>query len=515
MKKIYIILLMLFSCVASASESENPDLFRIAIFDLKTETLQKEVVKNLEDAIKDELSSSGLFRIIPYQEIEIAQKHTNLFDKGKARGYLKLAQRVGADKLLFGSIDEQNRTYKLRIYIMDAETRKIDRDITIFRSADVDSIASIAPAVLWKFYYPNDDDNYEDKSISFKKDSEENRLKGYKVAIPVFIGVGVGTAIGVTNVSYSANDSVESNYIDEKTSKDRAVFDISGFDARATAMAEAYTAVGGGSAGFVYNPATLPYIESRTVGTSVLQYTGFDDDYTLRSITLSYSDRIYKEHYFGSAFFYTGGDGLMNEWTVMTGYSTRFRDIWILPDFTLGANLKFRSLSYGSGDNSFGIDRVRGNAWGIGLDVGGTAQFSKELTGGIAFSDVVNYLRWNNSLTDKSYNEALPRELKLGLAYKYNTFLLFSVDWFKSVYSTQSEAFSFGLEWAPFSFLALRGGWFQDAYQHDRSKITAGAGISHLFSVSNYGKYHISIDYSFEYLKILYNRHNVSLAFEF
>ena len=517
MKKLLLLFIILISYNTYAST--NPNLFRLAVFTIKSETVADTVVKVLEESIKEELLTTGLFTVIPYQEIEIAKKSTTLFDRGNARSYLKLGRRVSADKLLFGSIEARNNVYNLKLYLMDAETRKIDREIAVYKSVG-DSITSVAPAVLWKFYYPDNDTGYSDKSVSFVGNTEGDKVTTYKIATPIFMMSGVfaaviGKRVIETDFDNTDPDSVESSYVTEDVSHDRAVFDLTGFSARATAMAEAYTAVGGGPTGFVYNPATLPFIESRSAGTSFLQYTGFDDDYSLRTISFAYSDRLYNNQYFGNALFYTGGDGLMNELTFLTGYGVSFKNIWKLPDFTLGGNFKFRSLRFGDGDNSYGIDRVRGNAWGVGFDLGGTAQFTKELTGGMVFSDVYNYLRWNNSLTDVSYNEPLPVEMKMGLAYKYNTFFLFSMDWFKSIYNDQAEAFSFGLEWEPLSFLAFRGGWFQDTYQYDRSKLTGGVGINHLFEISTYGKYHVSVDYSYEYLSILYNRHNFSLAVEF
>jgi len=518
MKKILTLLLIFISY--NTCSATNPNLFRLAVFNLKSKTVPDTLIHILEDNIKDELKTTGLFSIIPYQDIKIAKKNTTLFDRGNARAYLKIGRRVAADKILYGSIEEKNRIYKLQIYIMDSETRKIDRDITVFKVADADSISALAPAVLWKFYYPDNDTGYTDKSITFKNTKLDNKKTIYKVSTPIFMMTGIfaaviGKRVVSSDFDETSTDSIEFKYKNEKISNNRAVFDLTGFSAKATAMAEAYTAIGGGPAGFVYNPATLPFIESRSAGTSFLQYTGFNDDYSLRTISFAYSDRINENNYFGNALFYTGGDGLMDELTFLTGYGIAFKDVWKLPNFTLGGNFKFRSLRFGEGENSYGKDRVRGNAWGIGFDIGGTAKFTKELTGGMALSDVFNYLRWNNSLTDKSYNEPLPRELKMGLAYRYNTFLLFSMDWFKSIYSNQSEAFSFGFNWEPLSFLAFRGGWFQDAYQYDRSKLTGGVGIEHLFQISSYGKYNVRIDYSFEYFSLLYNRHNFSLSIEF
>ncbi len=511
-----LLIIMGFSMNLKAKSEDFSNLFRLAVFDIKSDVLDDSILVLFTDSLKKELKSLGLYYIIPKEDLKRAQKEIRKPELTRKRDYVRVGRRVGADKIFFGSINKINEMYEIKVKLYDIESKSVERQATLYTIADYDSIFKFVPAIIWKLYYP------QDSTMMVKGVFEDYSQKLNHTKIN-----GIITGIGFLSILIynlydkrlfydddilTPVDSLQISYYSIGLSSIQASFINSGYSARGEGIS-AYMGLADDPFCFLYNPASLARIESRGVGYSFIT-TPINSDISIVENSISYVDNLTSKTYYGTAIVTTTDGGLMSELTYYLSGAILFKRLWFLPKFSLGANLKFRTASFGYGELSEGEDRVRGNAHGFGIDIGGTANFTDYLVGGMALQDAYNYLVWNNYLTNRIYREDLPRVYRMGLAYKTERFIM-TMDWFKSIYVEQSEAFSFGLEYSPFEYLSFRGGWFQDGEDQNRKKFSIGSGINYLFNIPPYGKYDVKLDYAFEYFPNLVNTHTFSFIVEF
>lgn len=500
--------------ISSFAQVDFAHHFRLAAFDVKSSTLSDSIVLVVSDSLRKGLASIGVYYLISQENISMAKQETGIEKPVVNNDYVRLARKVAADKVVFGTLEDVGETYEIKVHMVDVATRRIEREAGFFMPADQDSILKLASAVMWQLFFPHDNSRAVE-GIHRNFSPAINRDNVWKISTLSMISIGIIASVLGDRVLYHDDidtplDSLQIVNTPYSLFHAKAIFNNNGYSVRGHSMAGAYTGLADDAFGFIYNPAGLARIESRRIGMSYVNNMSL-----INSVAISYSDYLTANSFFGNAFMYTGGDGLMSEWTFLTSYAYMFKELWFLPVFTLGANVKFRNARFGYGENSYGIDRVQGNSFGVGLDLGGTANITDYLVGGMALIDAFNYQKWNNYLTNRAYREDLPREFKMGLAYKFSERFVFTMDWFKALYENQSEAIAFGVEVIPFDFVALRAGVFQDGDDSELSKIALGTGINHVFDIIGYGLYAVNFDYGFEYFNRINNSHRLSLSVEF
>jgi|GEM_PF-1598920 len=189
------------------------------------------------------------------------------------------------------------------------------------------------------------------------------------------------------------------------------------------------------------------------------------------------------------------GDDVLRENSFYFSYARRLKE-----KITLGSNLKLRYVSFGNNETG-GEDRIKGNGYGSGWDLGGLWNPKGNIWLGFLFREGFGTVRWNSSSPEGSYNECIPPQLIFGLAHKA-TFkkikVNFALDFEKSVYSDTHNRLSIGTEVKIADLLALRAGIGENlnAPQEELNrKYSFGFGISHRIPNKTFG---LALDFAYQ-----------------
>jgi hypothetical protein len=166
----------------------------------------------------------------------------------------------------------------------------------------------------------------------------------------------------------------------------------------------------------------------------------------------------------------SSGDALLRENTLLLGAG---RKTPFLAGLDLGAVLKFRHASFGSGGTA---DGVQGSAWGFGLDLGLHGRRGPVIMG-LVYEEAISNMRWSSSTSGK-YDEAIPPTLTGGIQFRSGP-LIFCSDLELGLKQERASKVAVGLEWIPHSVLQLRGGMKQRLDADAMRFFTLGAGVGH------------------------------------
>jgi len=176
------------------------------------------------------------------------------------------------------------------------------------------------------------------------------------------------------------------------------------------------------------------------------------------------------------AYFISAGDEVYRETTIglSAGVAgTKFK----LPEmFSFGGTVKIYTSSFGN-DESGGVNRVTGSAFGYGFDLAASAQVTDEIVLSVVGKDLVNTISWDSSV-DGKYDEGVPRAIVFAGAYQDDQMAI-SFDLQPSFYSDAPGRFGVGTELTMFGVIKPRVGMMQNLGSSDANRwVTIGMGIN-------------------------------------
>jgi long-subunit fatty acid transport protein len=259
--------------------------------------------------------------------------------------------------------------------------------------------------------------------------------------------------------------------------------------ARPSSMGGAYTAVADDANSVFYNPAGIVTSQYKDFTFMTMRQKGM--------IPYNYTSFIYQlnaQRGVGAGLI-VSGDTIFDEKTFLFSYAENLD--WMLKDLgikgiSLGANLKFQFAGYGTSFDEGGDDRIKGSAWGTGMDFGALWQFNDSLKAGVMFRDAFSWLKWSQQFD--SYSEGVPMTTAFGVSYKMTDFIISSE-------ISDINTLHIGMEKNIFTYIDLRAGFTQTLDLESYREYFVGMGIGH-FTMGPKGAYSFGIDsaYCFERL---------------
>ena len=246
-----------------------------------------------------------------------------------------------------------------------------------------------------------------------------------------------------------------------------AFLDI-GYGARPTGMGGAYTAISNDAHSIFWNPAGLTLIQNSQLTMMHTKQFGLVP-YGLGAYVTNIG-----ANYMGLAFL-TSGDDVLKENSFYGSYA-RALNLPFLGKTRIGANLKLRTSSFGNNKDG-GENRSQGTASGYGIDLGFLWSLDKSTNFGIFARDIINNVSYDNTTTDKKYDEIVPPGLIFGLSRQFGKSFLLGFDWEKSLHSDTVEKFHIGGELSLLEMLYFRGGMWQNVDTYLNRNYSVGLGL--------------------------------------
>lgn len=270
-----------------------------------------------------------------------------------------------------------------------------------------------------------------------------------------------------------------------------------GFGARPMGMGGAFTGLADDRNAVVWNPAGLLKSEGSGISFMWAKQLGL-----IPYNYLSYSRSLSEKQRIGGALIFSGDD-LLSESTAMVAYAVSMDKFHPrLSKIAVAANLKIRWASFGNNTDG-DADRVTGDAFGYGFDLGLMYFASNRLSFGMLYRDFLNGMSWSSSVSG-DYSESVPAELSFGAAYRRSLNTVLTMDVRKSLYQDTDDRVLVGIEQRFFQLLLIRAGWGANlGSEYSNQEIAFGLGLN---------KQMKSFDFSFDFAYVLNDLKNTPRA---
>lgn len=265
-----------------------------------------------------------------------------------------------------------------------------------------------------------------------------------------------------------------------------AAFVDIGYGARPLGMANAFVAIADDPNALIWNPAGLTQIKGQqatfmnTKQKGIVPYNFLAFVHPLKSL-----DGV------AGAGVIVSGDDLLKEVTIILGFGQNLAKYSAkLNDLKAGLTLKLRHASFGNNSDG-GEDRVTGDAFGLGFDLGFLYKLSKKVTLGANLGDFLAPCWWDSSVSGK-YNQSLPFVPVFGAKYEAGKSTIFALD------LSSLRELHVGAEKRVHKYINLRAGYNQTIDKRPRTEYALGLGINPV-SIS-VGSLSLDLAYRFEEL---------------
>jgi long-subunit fatty acid transport protein len=269
--------------------------------------------------------------------------------------------------------------------------------------------------------------------------------------------------------------------------------------ARPSALGGAFTAVADDSNAVFYNPAGIVLSDYKDFSFLHFRQKGI--------IPYNYASFIFpisRMRGLGAGMIISG-DEIFDEKTFFLSYAENFG--WVnrmLSGFSLGANVKFMFAGYGDQNISGGEERIKGSAWGIGLDLSSMWQVNENIRAGVMIRDSFSWISWKNQY--ETYTEGVPLTSSFGVSYRMPEFMI-------SGEIADLGIVKIGIEKTFFKHFDLRGGYTQVLDPESYKEYFVGFGLSRfVFGPERSMSASLDFSYGFERLD---NTFKIQAGFRF
>ena len=290
-----------------------------------------------------------------------------------------------------------------------------------------------------------------------------------------------------------------------------------GFGAKPVGLGGAFVGLADDVNSVIWNPAGLSNVHSKQVSfTYTRQLNLINYHYLAAAMPLSSESGI------GIAVI-GSGDKALREYTLQTSYGQK------LYNFYVGASFKVRFATFGNNklsesdyvifepdEISEGLsNQVKGDAFGVGLDLGLLYKIQEKVTVGLLLKDIYSPVYWNSSNDNPvnkpqgSYDELVPFEAILGSSIHIIDELLVTADYAPAIYEDANNKFRGGVQGNIFNVVFLRAGFQQFLNDVEDEKYSLGLGLK-------IGTKNLQFAFDYTYMiEELSNTQRLSLSIEF
>lgn len=420
------------------------------------------------------------------------------------------------DRMLYGSLDKNEKTYGVRLTLVDVVSRQIIEHAELEGDPGAGLVDVLKVAVMQ--LHGQLDEGVDTRTHKYFGRQVDNKKQLY-ISAPACVAAGLafGLASGsllkkdennaVAGIDYRVDYGAMEGDMDELLGVSSGA-DLVPMFGRPAAMANAYVAASDDAYGVFWNPAGLAWVANAEAA------LGYQYRFGLDNFAASFVNKATREIGFGQGFMHNSDrDKLFYEDFFISSLAYKFnRWIPFMRPIGVGANLKVISKRTGDAGTA---SSVTGSAFGFGLDLGAQLELSENIRGGILFKNVPTVINWYNSLTDTSYFEPVPATFYWGGTFQagYMTFLACEVQ--TPLNSDQVWRFAGGAERIIFRVFRIRAGIQKEVAFDTPWKFTGGFGLN-VNTESLFGRY-LVVDGSYEFNTLTVFAHpvNISLRFGF
>jgi len=455
---------------------------------------------NLKEQAYDELTKCikdvGFYLIYPQNVLEQQLKKISVEFPVHCRDprcVIDIGSAAGMDRMLYGSIDFDDKRYGLQLTLIDVVMKQKIEAVSIEGAPGVSLSEIIKTAVARLHGNPGADSS----NVTIYHGPRVHNEK--KMLLSTAGVMGVGLIYGLINymADHSGAHKLYAEYKDEDLAGISSLADQIPLFARPAALANAYVAASDDAYGVFYNPAGMAWVRGPE---AVLAY---QYRFGLDNIAATYVNKATREIGFGQGLLYCSDkDHMLTELYFVTSVAYKFT---YLPDFirpfSVGMNLKLASNRV----KGKMADSPSGSSFGAGIDLGLLWEISERIRYGLLLKDVPVISRWKNVSTGATYYQTNAASLHMGGTFRagYKTFLIGEGE--IPLTKEQNWKMAGGVEQEIFRYFLLRAGLQKEVQTTMESpwKITGGLG----FNVKRF-----SLDGSYEYNTLrVFDVINVSL----
>jgi len=500
-KKQLFIMLCVMACfflVSAASKSVKTKTY-IGILNPEISGGDARFMEEVAGALKKNISEMGMYDIYTQQAMEKA------FTDKKMRfpGYCREPECVSAlgsvlhiDRMLYGSVDKGEKTYGVKLTLVDVPSRKIIETVSIEGEPGVtlNDIIRVTVNKLHGYTDPELDTLYHTYFGRQVKNSKQFYISSGVCLLTGLAWTMINSA-SVKKRTLPVEDEIDYSNWEKSNTGIGTGADRIPLCGRPASLGNAYVAASDDAYGVFFNPAGLSWAPTGECA------FGYQSRFGLNNFAASFTGKATRDIGFGEGFIYSGdNEGLFSEVFFISAVSYKVNDLFknifpFLRPFSVGAAVRIASKKTGKTEVS--ESSISGSATGIGLNLGMQLEVSDKIRGGILVRNVPSILKWNNASTGKKYNENEPVELLMGGTFQanYATFLI--CEGHIPLYKDQLWKGACGIERLIFRVIKIRVGVEKSEGLETPWKVNCGLGLN-LRTESLFGKY-LLLDGSYEY----------------
>lgn len=490
-----ILLSAMLAVPSNAQNNKGNGKVRIGILFLESYGESEKLTGQADQELKQRIADVGFYEIYGQNELEQALKKIEMEIPQHCRDprcVIEIGTATGMDRIIYGSIDEDDNRIGLQLTLMDI-VMKQKIDMVSIEGAPGVSVSDLIKTAIARLH----GNAIEEPQVAIYHGP---RVHNEKELIISSAGVmGLGLIYGLINylAEYSDAHKLYAEYHDDKLAGISSLADQIPLFARPAALANAYVAASDDAYGVFFNPAGMAWIHGPEAVLAYQYRFGIDN------IAATYVNKATREIGFGQGVLYSADkDHMLTELYFVTSVAYKFTQ---LPDFirpfSVGLNFKIATQRV-KGEME---DSPSGSAFGAGIDLGFLWDLSERIRYGFLFKDLPVVSKWKNVSTGETYFQAQAPALQMGGTFRagYKTFLIGEGQ--IPLSREQNWKMAGGIEQEMFKYFLLRAGMQKELQTTIESpwKITGGLG----FNVKRF-----SLDGSYEYntLKV-FNVVNLSL----
>lgn len=507
-RRVGIVFCVALLCGALPATSEDARM-KIGVLDFSTENADENFRMAMSQELVELVRNIGFYEVFSQTAIrDIYEQLKITFPKWcrDPRCVRDVGSTTGMDRMIFGAIDKNSKTYGVQLQLIDVKTKQVIETVSLAGEPGVEPKDLLAVAVD-KLHGRTD----EDLGIKVGEyyGPEIHNEKEWLYSSSICMGVGLLWALANGSFRGEAESPDWQSQWDNgrKSGIPTSVYHVPMFG-RPAALANAYVAAADDAYGVMYNPAGASWVESReaTVG----YQSRF---FLLNNFAAAYVNKATREIGFGQVFYYSG-DEIQNDVFFVSAASYRFnRLLPFLRPLSVGGSVKLHSQTTSAQDPNATSE---GSSFGMGFDAGVLWELSEQIRYGISFRDLLAFERVNNSKQGYSYTEMQPVTLQMGGLFKAGYTTQLFANGRIPLYPDQVWSMAGGIEQEIFQVVNIRLGIEREIQTEidPTWKFTGGIGVDAI-TESIFGKF-FAADVSYEFSTLaLMPVANVSLRFGF
>jgi hypothetical protein len=508
---LFIGLLCCLAVAAGPAKDRAPLKTRIGILNLDVLSNEENLGASAATILSGHLGDVGGYEVRTQQEMEESAKKLGIgFPKHcrEPRCAASLGSSLQMDRMVYGSLDKNDKTYAVRLTLLDVESRQIIEKVELEGDAGV-SLSDVLKTAVLKLH------GQSTANVSAKTHTyfgpKVDHTKQFYISAAACLLAGLGYSLANGSISGQDDNSTtgiiaDASMLESDMRKESGLnpsADQVALFARPGAMGNCYVAASDDAYGVFFNPAGLSWAGRPEVG------LGYQYRFGINNFAASFVNKATREIGFGEGFLYSG-DSLYNETFFVSSISYKFNNlIKFLRPFSFGASVKVLSDKT-AGATADQPDRSTGSQFGIGLDLGFQWELAENIRYGLVFKDAPAVKHVANTARDAKYYEYLPTTLAMGGSFQANYATFLVCEGHIPLYDDQTWRFAGGVERVIFRVIRIRAGIEKEAYFDTPWKFTGGFGIN-ITPEARFMQY-LVVDGSYEYNTLDVFAHPVNIS---